>query len=199
VTDLFTVIHAQRACRDFSPSPVDDELVARVLDAATFAPSAENRQPWIFVVVRDAACRARIHDLTERAWDAGGRNVATRRLTPGLLAEVEHGITGGGYRAAPVLVVVAADTERAHPATIPASIFPAVQNLCLAAHAVGLGSALTTLTTTFAGELGTLVGLPATVVVQAVVPLGHPSRRLGPPHREPFAAHTFPDRFGSPW
>ena len=199
MTDLFTVVHAQRACRDFSPAPVTDELVARVLDAATFAPNAENRQPWVFIVVRDLSLRDRIHDLTERAWDAGGRAVATQRLAPGLLADVEHGITGGGYRAAPVLVVVAADTERAHPATVPASIFPAVQNLCLAAQAVGLGSALTTLTTAFAAELGSLVDLPASVVAQAVVPLGHPSRRLGPPRREPFAAHTFRDRFGTPW
>jgi nitroreductase len=199
VTDLFTVVHAQRACRDFSAEPVADELVARVLDAATFAPSAENRQPWVFVVVRDAARRDRIHDLTERAWDAGGRAFATERLTAGLLADVEHGVAGGGYRAAPVLVVVAADTERAHPATVPASIFPAVQNLCLAAQALGLGSALTTLTTAFAAELGALVDLPASVIAQAVVPLGHPSRPLGPPRREPFSSHAFRDRFGTPW
>ncbi len=153
----------------------------------------------MFVVVRDPELRARIHDLTERAWDAGGRAVAAQRLTPGLLADVEHGIAGGGYRSAPVLIVVAADTERAHPATVPASIFPAVQNLCLAAQALGLGSALTTLTTAFAAELGSLVELASSVVAQAVVPLGHPSRRLGPPRREPFSDHTFRDRFGTRW
>jgi nitroreductase len=199
MSDLFEVIHAQRACRDFAPAPVPDEQVARVLDAATFAPSAENRQPWVFVVVRDTALRAQIHDLTERAWNAGGRQFAAQRLTPGLLADVEHGIAGGGYRGAPVLVVVAADTERAHPATVPASIFPAVQNLCLAAHALGLGSALTTLTTTFASELGALVELPESVVAQAVIPLGRPAHPMGPPRREPFTAHTSRDLYGTPW
>jgi nicotinate-nucleotide--dimethylbenzimidazole phosphoribosyltransferase len=199
VTDFFDVVHSQRACRAFAATPVGDEVLARLLDAATYAPSAENRQPWVFVVVRDAALRARLHDLTERAWEGGGRDFAEHRLTPELLADVERGIAGGGYRAAPVVVVAAADTERCHPATVPSSIFPAVQNLCLAAQASGLGSALTTLTTTFAAELGALLGLPDTVVPQAVVPVGHLARPLGPPRREPFAAHTHRDRFGAPW
>jgi nitroreductase len=199
VTDFFAVVHTQRACRTFDPAPLDDETVARLLDAATFAPSAENRQPWVFVVVRDPARRERIHDLTQRAWDGGGREVSRQRLTAPLLADVELGIAGGGYRAAPVLVVVGADLERGHPATVAASIFPAVQNLCLAAQALGLGSALTTLTTTFAAELGAIVGMPETVVAQAVVPLGRPARRLGPPRREPFEEHTHRDRFGQRW
>ena len=199
MTDFFDVVHAQRACRAFSPTPVEDAMLARLLDAATYAPSAENRQPWVFVVVRDAELRGRLHDLTERAWEAGGREYAAHRLTSVLLADVEHGIAGGGYRAAPVVVVVAADTERCHPATVPASIFPAVQNLCLAAQASGLGSALTTLTTTFAAELGAMLGLPDMVVAQAVVPVGHPARPLGPPRREPFASHTHRDRFGTAW
>ena len=199
MTDFFAVVRTQRACRDFAPTDVDDARLAPLLEAATFAPSAENRQPWVFVVVRDAAARGALWDLTERAWAGGGRDFAATRLTPGLLADVDHGIAGGGYRAAPVLVVVAADTERAHRATVPSSIFPAVQNLCLAAHASGLGSALTTLTTTFAAELGGLVGLPDTVVAQAVVPIGYPARPLGPPRREPFAEHTYRDRFGVAW
>ena len=112
MSDLFDVVHAQRACRSFASTPLPDDVVARVLDAATFAPSAENRQPWVFVVVRDDAARARIHDLTARAWEGGGRDFAARRLEPDLMADVEHGIAGGGYRAAPVLVVVAADGTR---------------------------------------------------------------------------------------
>jgi nitroreductase len=199
VSDFFDLVHAQRACRAFASTPVPDEELGRLLDAATFAPSAENRQPWVFVVVRDQELRDRLHDLTERAWSAGGRDYAAGRLTPGLLADVDHGIAGGGYRAAPVVVVVAADTERGHPATVPSSIFPAVQNLCLAAGALGLGSALTTLTTTLADELAALLELPETVVPQAVVPVGYPARPLGPPRREPFGSHTHRDRYGTPW
>jgi nitroreductase len=199
VTDFFAVVDGQRACRDFADTPVNDDLVARVLEAATHAPSAENGQPWVFVVVRDDELRARIHDLTQRAWAGGGRSYAAKRLAPGLLADVDHGIEGGGYRAAPVLVVVAADTERAHPATIGSSVFPATQNLLLAANALGLGSALTTLTTTLGDELRALLDLPEHIAPQAVVPVGYPVRPLGKPRREPFADHTHRDRYGAPW
>ena len=53
---FFDVVHAQRACREFAPTPVDDETIGRLLDAAIRAPSAGNKQPWEFVVVRDAGC-----------------------------------------------------------------------------------------------------------------------------------------------
>jgi nitroreductase len=198
-TDLFAVIHRQRASRDFSDRPVSDDDLARVLDAATFAPSAENRQPWIFVVVREDDARTAIHELALRAWEGGGRDFSATRLPAHLLADVDHGIAGGGYRAAPVLLVVCADTERGHPATVGSSIFPATQNLLLAATALGLGSALTTISTAFADELRELLSLPAHVAPQAVIPVGHPVEPLGPPRREPFAEHTHRERFGTPW
>ncbi len=196
--DLFTVVARQRACREFSPEPLGDEELAPLLDAATHAPSAENRQPWEFVVVRDASTRAAIGALTRRAWEAHGRAFSEQRLSPGLLADVDRGATGG-IAAAPVHVVVCADVERGLEVTVGSSIFPAVQNLLLAATAAGLGSALTTLTTTFAAELTELLGLPTHVLPVAVVPLGRPARPLGPPRREPFAAHTHRERYGNPW
>ena len=140
VPEFFEVVRRQRACRTFRPDAVADDLVERVLEAATFAPSAENRQPWEFVVVRDAAMRARIGDLTRQAWRGGARSYSEARLTPRLLADVDRGAEGE-VSVAPVLVVVCGDTERAHEAAIPASIFPAVQNLLLAADALGLGAA----------------------------------------------------------
>lgn len=197
-TDLFAVVRSQRACRAFADTPVADELVARVLDAAVHAPSAENGQPWEFVVVRDAQRRADIGALMARAWEAHGRAHSEGRLTPALLADVDAGLTGG-IAAAPVLVVVAADTRRGLRATIASSMFPAVQNLLLAATAVGLGSALTTIATAYAAELRELVGLPEVLDPVAVVPLGVPARPLGPPRREPFAAHTHRERYGTPW
>jgi len=196
---VFDVIGRQRACREFADRSVPDDAIARVLEAATYAPSAENRQPWVFVVVRDAVTREHIHDLTLRAWQGAARAGAAERLTPSLLADVDHGIAGGGYRTAPVVVVVAADSERAFASTFGSSIFPATQNLLLAATALGLGSALTTITTAFTDDLRALLDLPEHVVPLAVVPLGHPVRPLGPPGREPFAEHTHRDRFGTPW
>jgi len=199
LTDFFDVVHRQRACRRFADRDVDDHIIGRILDAATFAPSAENRQPWVFVVVRDHDTQARIHDLTEKAWAAGGREFAAGRLDAKLLAEVDGGVAGGGYRSAPVLVVVAADTERCLEATIASSTYPATQNLLLAATALGIGSALTTLTTAFAAELRELLALPDHVVPQVVVPVGYPVKELGRPRREPFADHTHRERYGTPW
>jgi nitroreductase len=196
--DLFAVVRRQRACRSFSDEPLDDDLIARVLDAATFAPSAENRQPWEFVVVRDARVRAELGDLTARAWDAGGREFARHRLDEKLLADVDAGATGG-VAAAPVMIVVCADTERGLVQTVPSSIFPATQNLLLAATALGLGSALTTITTAFAAELRALLDLPEHLLPVAIVPIGRPARPLGPPRREPFAAHTHRERYGTAW
>jgi nitroreductase len=195
---FFDLVRSQRACRSFTDEPVPDDLVERVLEAATFAPSAENRQPWVFVVVRDAATRDRIGRLTRAAWEAGGRAFAERRLDPALLADVDRGATGG-ISAAPVLVVVGADLERCLAATVASSTFPAVQNLLLAASALGLGSALTTLTTAHADKLRTVVGLPDQVQPVAVVPLGYPVKPLGPPRREPVSEHAHRERFGQGW
>jgi nitroreductase len=195
---FFAVARAQRAHRSFTDEPVSDDLIGRVLDAATYAPSAENRQPWEFVVVRDPELRAQIGDLMRRAWEQHGRAHSEGRLSPALLADVDRGATGS-ISAAPVLIVVAADTARALPVTVPSSIFPALQNLLLAAGALGLGSALTTIATAFAAELRETVGLPESVVPVAVVPLGFPAKPLGLSKRDPFAQHTHRDRYGEPW
>jgi nitroreductase len=196
--EFFGVVTRQRACRSFSTDAVDDDAIELLLTAATFAPSAENKQPWEFVVVRDDATRAAIGDLSRRAWEAGGRSFSEGRLAPWTLADVDHGATGGVANA-PVNIVVCADVERGLEATIPSSIFPAVQNLLLAATALGLGSALTTITTGFRSEMQAILGLPDHVWPIALVPIGHPARPLGPPRRAPFTEHTHRERYGQTW
>jgi len=195
VTDA---VRAQRAHRAFTSADVPDELVESVLEAATFAPSAENSQPWIFVVVRDAARRETIGELTRAAWDGGGRAYAEQRLPADLLAEVDRGARGG-VAGAPVLVVVCGDTGRCGRAMLGASVFPALQNLLLAATELGLGSAVTTLPTVAGDALRELLALPADVVPMAVVPLGWPSRPLGPPRREPVRDHAHRETYGTGW
>jgi nitroreductase len=196
--DFFTVVHAQRACREFTDEPVGDDSVARILDAAVRAPSAENRQPWEFVVVRDGERRAAIGALMARAWETAGRAFSRDRLPPALLADVERGATGG-IAAAPVHVVVGADTRRGLEATAAESIHPAVQNLLLATTALGLGAALTTIALGYGDELRAIVGFPDHVKPMAVVPIGHPARRLGPPRRDAFTLHTHREHYGVGW
>ena len=199
MTEFFAVVTYQRACRTFDEhATVTDEDIAQILTAATFAPSAENKQPWEFVVVRDAGRRGQIGELTRRVWERGGRAISQDRLSPALLADVDRGATGG-IASAPVHVVVCADTHRGLEATVGSSIFPAIQNILLAATALGLGSALTTLATTARTELQELLALPAHVWPVAVIPLGRPRRPLGPPRREPFTAHSHRERYGARW
>ena len=150
--------------------------MAKILTAATHAPTAENSQPFVFIVVRDPAIRAAIGDITARVWEGGARALETGRLSPAFLADVDQGAEVA-LRNAPVLIVVCGDTRLTFADSLDSSIFPAVQNLLLAAHALGLGSTLTTLPILGGNDLSELLGLPPEIRPVAVVPMGtSPSR-----------------------
>ena len=195
--DFYEVVRGQRACRSFRPDPVAPAVLRRILEAATHAPSAENSQPWRFVVVTDPARRAQVGSLAERAWESGGREWSQDRLPAAMLAAVDAGARGG-IAAAPVLVVVAVDTEAVVAPALHASVWPAVQNLLLAAAAEGLGSALTTLPAAYPRELAAVVGLPEPVRPMAVVPVGWPAQPLTPPRRRPVDDVAHLDAWGTP-
>jgi len=195
---LFDVVMAQRACRQFVDRDVDDAMVEWCLTAATHAPSAENLQPWVFVVVRDVDQRTAVAELTRQVWRQRGRAASEGRLAPGLLADVDAGAEKG-MAGAPVLVVVCGDSSVAHRSTLPSSVYPATQNLLLAAGALGLGSAMTTLATLEADTLADILDLPGHVHPMAVIPLGWPARPLGPPRRQPVSERARRDRYGTPW
>jgi nitroreductase len=195
MAEFFDIVLRQRAYRELSDDPVPDELVLRVLEAATHAPSAENHQPWEFVVVTDPATRQAIGGLTCAVWEGGGREYSRRGLSPRFFEAVDRWATGG-LAAAPVHVVVCGDTERTPEAQLPSSIFPAVQNLLLAAGALGLGSLMSTLSIANRAALAEVLGLPGHVVPMALVPLGWPARALGPARREPVDAHLHRERWG---
>jgi len=195
---FFDVVLSQRAHRAFLPDPVGDDLIERILAAATHAPSAENRQPWVFVVVRDAVEREKIAALVRELWTGGIGEMARQRSGERLHADVDRWATAN-LGDAPVIIVVCGDTTVAEEFLFPSSIFPAVQNLLLAAHALGLGSLLSTLPVLGGDRLAEILGLPAHVKPLAAIPVGHPARRLAAPKREPFRTKTFRDRYGEPW
>lgn len=182
---FYDVVRTQRACRAFRPDPVGSDVIRRILTAATHAPSAENSQPWRFVVVTDATTRSAIAGFATALWESGAREASKPHLSDRLLAEVDASMTGGGMAGAPVIVVVCGDPAGTFPSAMESSIWPCVQNLLLAAHAEGLGTALTTMATLVPGKLHELLGLPADVTPYAVIPLGYPARPLGKPKRRP--------------
>jgi len=194
---LLDVMCSQRACRSYTPEPVPDAVLAAMIEAASHAPSAENRQPWVLVVVDDPPVRAAIDDLGRRIWDEGGRVHAEASLLSSFFHEVDQ-FFQQGHGGAPRLIVIAADgRDGSDPALLASSIFPAVQNLLLAASAMGYGSTMTTLAAQAPAELAKLLDLPAEVLPLAAIPIGRPARALGPPRRRPVSEIAHRNRFGA--
>jgi nitroreductase len=184
-----------------------------MLLAATKAPSGGNLQPWRFLVVRDAATRGAIADIYRRAWEV--YEATTRRLAHGILGKPgERALRAGAHLAAtlgdvPVLIVIAiADLSAALRGSNPelgrldkagvvyASVYPAVQNLLLAASALGLATRLTTLYRLHEAELKALLDIPDTIETVALVPVGYadgPHRRR---KRRPLGQVVYWDRWG---
>jgi len=202
MADLLTVMRSQRACRRFDPhGEVPDADAEQMLQAAVHAPSAENSQPWAFVVVRDDQTRAELARWWTESWRAGGSEYAREHLHgDAVYRDLEFTVTPGGFAAAPVIVVVCANLERVMEVFAAASIYPAVQNLLLAANALGYGSCLTTGLTTFAVDrVRELLKLPEALSPLAAVYIGRPATRLRLPKRDPIASVTYRERFGTPW
>lgn len=200
--DLLAVIHAQRACRRFDPdTDVPDSDIEQILQAAVHAPSAENTQPWAFVVVREQKTRSLLADWWTETWNAGGGDFIRSSLEDKvLIADLEYGFSRGGFAAAPAVIAVCVDTERVAEIYAPSSIYPAVQNLLLAAADLGYGSCLTTGLTTFGVDrVRELLELPETLLPMAAVYLGAPARKPSPPRRRPVASVTFRERYGDRW
>jgi nitroreductase len=202
MAELRALMQAQRACRRFDPNgKVVDSDIEQMLQLAVHAPSAENTQPWSFVVVRDEERRKLLADWWTATWNAGGGDFVKHSVDDQVLIDdLEFGFARGGFAAAPVVIVVCADTERVAEIHAPSSIYPAVQNLLLAAADLGYGSCLTTGLTTFGiDRVRELLALPDTLLPMAAVYLGPPAKKLSPPRRWPALDVTYREKFGVAW
>jgi nitroreductase len=199
--NLFEAMHTARSIRRFRPDPLPDDLVQRVLEAAIQAPSGSNAQAWRFVVVRDADLRRQLGDLYRQGFRevypadrlANEQDPHRRRL----MRSAEHLAERMGDEP-PVLVVACIERGPNSPAatrSAGSSIYPAVQNLLLAARALGLGGCLTTLHLRREAQVKALLGIPEHVDTYALVPLGHPAAPHGPLRRRPAAEVTHYDRW----
>ncbi len=171
----------QRAVRIFSDAPVDDALIERAINAATHAPSGGNTQPARFIVLRDRETKRKLGVIfDELGKQIYGDNAPER--TP--------------WEDVPVLIAVCSEAGRSQDG---ASIFPVVQNLLFAVHAIGLGSVLTTRWKRREAEIKPLLGLPDNIEAHAILPVGWPGRSYGRGKRKPVAEVTYRERFGQPW
>ena len=195
--DLFEVIDTQRGIRYFKPDPVPDELINRLLEAAVKAPSGGAKQGWSFIVIRDPETRRKIGDLYRAGsrFEIGTDLTAQARRAYGGAQHLEDHI-----EEVPVLILACIQAD---PGTTPsaASIFPAVQNILLAARGLGLGSVLTTRQTRFEKEIKQLLSIPDDVTTMALLPIGFPAdgTRYGPTRRKPLEEVAFVERWGESW
>src|SRR4029453_5179363 len=172
--------------RNFTDEDVPDALVDRVLTAEIHAPSGSNTQPWHFIVIRDQAVKKATSEADEGA-----------RAPP----SPDRPAAAGGPRqpisAAPVLIVACVDTPASGQAGFQtgASIYPSVQNLMLAARALGLGTVLTTLHRRRKARIHEILGIPNNVESAAIIPGGWPARECGPNRRPPLERFVMRDRW----
>jgi nitroreductase len=189
--DVFEAMGTSVSMRWLKPDPVPDELVDRVLWAATRASNPGNTQPWDFVVMRDEATRRDVAEIVTGRFSGLGRraeggpqeDATQRRMLDGVRYLVEH------FGEAPVLIFVCGNNV--YPPNAPqlpmmySAAFGAAQNLLVAARALGLGATYTTFHLADPGGIKERLGMPDETEICVTMPLGWPGRRFGPLTRRP--------------
>ena len=205
---LVDAMTTQRAVRRVRPDPVDPRIVRRCIELALEGPTGSNGQNWEFVVVTERATKERFQVQYRRAWSLYGRagervrgdDPQTAKILRSVRWQVDH------LPDVPVLVVACLRGGGKVPyVPMPAlansshygSIYPSVQNLLLAARAVGLGASLITLPLWSVTVARRILGLPLSVEPCCVVPLGWPIGRYGPKPRKPVDEVIHLERYGT--
>ena len=192
--DFFETLYAQRAIRKFKPDPVPRDLIDRVIEAATRAPSGGNRQPWAFVVVTDRSKRERIGEWYHEGWVAMYESDPSRPRNA-VYRSAEHLALHLADAPALIFPCIAA-REGGEPAFgSGSSIYPAAQNLMLAATALGLGTVITTFHRRREADVKALLGIPEGYATSCMIPIGWPAEgeRFGGARRRPVSEVTHYD------
>jgi nitroreductase len=204
-TDLFEIMRTTRAMRRLKPDPVPDELIRKILEAGICAANGANRQSWRFLIVKDRAIKERVQHFYKRAFDeVVGPRYQSSTPPPGVTADKyarQHAAVEyltDHFHEAPVWIVACMDEGTNTPTrSSGASIYPAVQNMLLAARALGLGATLTTRHLLYEAEVEAALGLPSGVHSYAILPIGYPMGRFGPVGRGVLGDIVYEDRWGN--
>jgi nitroreductase len=211
---LYDAMSTLRAVRRLREDPVPDDVLQRILQAAAWAPSGGNVQPWRIVAVRDAGSRQQIGDLYRPQWAKYGTNarVGLEQLEGEARGKRERmldacDILGENMGLAPVLLVFCfnpkimaiTDADLGRPSVVGGgSVYPALQNAMLACVSEGIGCTLTTLLCYEESAMRELLVLPEDWYTCGVMPIGYPVRGgHGPISRRPVSKLCFEDKFGS--
>jgi len=202
--DLVEAMSTQRAIRRLRPDPVDDEVILKLLRLAVKAPTGSNQQNWEFIVVRDPKVKAGLGKQNRRValpYLKAGKIVKRRdekslRLIKAVEWQLEH------WDEIPVIIVpclrgISWPLPWIYKSSRYGSIYPAIQNLLLAARAEGLGAALTTFPLWNRVAARRILHLPLHVEPIACIPMGWPVGKYGPTTRTPVEELTHLDHYGN--
>ena len=206
VVDVITGLATTRSIRRYRPDPIPDHDLATILWAASRAPSGSNRQPFRFMVLTDGANARRAKSVLGEAFRNGWR---AKRSTDGF--DTGSGVDEASpkarqaramqeyvdsFESIPVVVLVCLDRYREPNPYEGASVYPACQNLLLAARALGYGGALTMWHLGVERELREILSIPDHVALSACITLGRPRGSHGPVRRRRLRDLTYEDRWG---
>jgi nitroreductase len=186
-----------RAIRRYTTDPVPDEDLRSILWHAGRAPSGSNRQPFRFLVLRDGpnavAAKSLLGEAFRSGWNTKCENDGYR---PSRFADsMQHYVDN--FEKIPVVVLACLDRYRAPNPMEGASVYPACQNLLLAARALGYGGALTMWHLGVEDQLRDLLAIPDHVALSACITIGVPQGRHGPLKRKPLGDVTYDDAWGT--
>ncbi|HVF32907.1 MAG TPA: nitroreductase family protein [Acidimicrobiales bacterium] len=223
--ELLSTLRTTAAIRSFTDDPVPDDVLARILDTARFAPNGGNAQSWRVVVVRDPSVRRSLRDAYLEGWKrylamtaAGLRPwapVTDRAREAAALAPIEAGgeppVPVGDFAArldeVPALLVLLADLRLLAAVDRDldrysfiggASVYPFAWSILLAARAEGLGGVITTMPVFREADVKALLHVPDEFAVAALLALGRPVHQPTKLRRKPVPEFTTTDRFDGP-
>ncbi len=206
--DLLTGLATTRAIRRYREEPIPDADLSTILWHATRAPSGSNRQPFRFLVLRDGPgavaakamlgesframwARKRSHDGYDEATGPGADTPKAR-----MAATMQHFVDH--FEQTPVVVLACLRRHRNPHPTEGASVYPACQNLLLAARALGYGGVMTMWHAGVEAELREVLAIPDEIAIAATIPLGRPVGGHGPVRRRPVTELVFDDGWDQP-
>jgi len=195
--DLLKAIKERRTVRKFKPDDIESEPVRVMIDAARWAPSAANRQPWEFIVISREETRRRIAELYVQAYLREAEELPESKYADELYVEDLEKLKEKIHRLKdklraqleipPVHIIICADPTKSKSYIVDTAA--AIQNMLLAAYSLNLGTAWIDLSSTLLGEffdkqaLKDLLDIPEEIEVMAIIPVGYPDEKPPPPPR----------------
>ena len=213
---LYEAMRTLRAVRRLKTDPIPEDVLHRILEAATWAPTGSNSQPWRIIVVKDDERKGQLRGLYKKIWDIFVKQYSggLAELEDNIRKKYERMIRAGDHLAdhfheSPAILVfcfnpmeIAITDEELDRISVVggASIYPAVENLLLACRAEGLGCTLTTLLCTYEAEVRSILSIPEPWGTAAAIPIGYPALGgHGSISRRPVKELVFTNAWGEPF